>query len=386
MNEVSYRLSHQGHQVRIAPTRVDVAAAMDTDNDRFVSDQELADFYGTQDGGRLNENKWSLRALPNADAAAYHGNDDVARDFAALEKAHPSLCERVELGKTVEGRSIWALHVTENVHEDATSKTGVVITGLHHAREWMTTEVTDYTAHQLVEGYEKGDSATRDRLARGDFWIVPVANPDGLEYSRTTDNMWRKNRNVVVDGHCGVDLNRNYFDPAHPGLYRPDWDKSGTTEDDSERGADDPDSNVYRGLAGASEKETVAIQELKFRPHVRAAVDFHSFGESILYPFSHTHDAPPDVATWREIGAKMQEAAGPQVALHSSADLYPISGGPLDVAYMHGVVGFEVELNTCFQPSPAEIAPTCERWHGATMAFADEVLNRAEAGQLPERK
>lgn len=374
MKEVSFRLSHQGHKVRVAPERAAEAAAMDANHDRYISNQELTDYCGADNAGRLNENKWHLRGLPNPDAAAYSSNDDIARDFAALEQSHPDVCERVCLGRSEEGRPIWALHVTDNVHADATGKTGIVITGLHHAREWMTTEVTGYTAHQLVDD--------RERLQKGDFWIVPVANPDGLEYSRETDNMWRKNR----AGGVGVDLNRNYFDPAHPGLYRPDWDKPDTTADDSERGADDPSSNVFRGPGGASEPETQVIQELKFRPHMRAAVDFHSFGEAILYPFSYTKDAPPDVATWREIGAKMGEAAGGEVAVHSSADLYPISGGPLDVAYMRGLVAFEVELNECFQPSPEAIAPTCERWHDATMAFADEVLRRAEAGQLPERK
>jgi len=35
-------------------------------------------------------------------------------------------------------------------------------------------------------------------------------NPDGLAYTWSTDNMWRKNRNRNPGGSYGVDLNRNY--------------------------------------------------------------------------------------------------------------------------------------------------------------------------------
>lgn len=38
---------------------------------------------------------------------------------------------------------------------------------------------------------------------------MPLANPDGYEYSHTTDRLWRKNRSGK--GRCaGIDLNRNF--------------------------------------------------------------------------------------------------------------------------------------------------------------------------------
>lgn len=396
---VDYHIQHQGQKVKVE--RSALARAMDKNQDHLVSDQEIIDYYGIPEdrpgsdrAGRVNENKWHLRAQPNPDAKAYHSADQAAEALLALESRYPDTAQRVCLGHTHEGRPIWALRVTAEVSRDASHKTGVVITGCHHAREWMTVEVPLHSAEQLLKGFAEGDPACRARLEKGEFWFVPVVSPDGLEYSRDVDNMWRKNRvpvATVVDGHpCqtfGVDPNRNYFLPQQPGLYRPDWDKAGITRDDSEGGADQPESNVFRGLAGGSEKEIVAMQELKFgRPNVRGVLDYHSFGEEFLYPFSYTKDAPPDVEVWRSIGQRMIEAAGGQPGMQSSADLYPISGGPLDAQYMHGIVGFEVELNGCFQPAPSQIAPTCQRYHNATMAFADEILARAETGQLPARR
>lgn len=42
-----------------------------------------------------------------------------------------------------------------------------------------------------------------------DWYILPVVNPDGYEYSHRVDRLWRKNRHI--NGLCtGTDLNRNF--------------------------------------------------------------------------------------------------------------------------------------------------------------------------------
>lgn len=42
-----------------------------------------------------------------------------------------------------------------------------------------------------------------------DWYILPVLNPDGYEYSHRVDRLWRKNRHI--NGKCaGTDLNRNF--------------------------------------------------------------------------------------------------------------------------------------------------------------------------------
>ena len=58
---------------------------------------------------------------------------------------------------------------------------------------------------ELVEDYDNN----RDIVDHLDVYIMPVANPDGYVYSRTTDRMWRKTRSG--SGSCiGVDPNRNW--------------------------------------------------------------------------------------------------------------------------------------------------------------------------------
>ena len=53
------------------------------------------------------------------------------------------------------------------------------------------------------------DPVVQSILNEFDFFIIPVSNPDGYEFSRNSQRFWRKNRSG--SGACkGVDLNRNW--------------------------------------------------------------------------------------------------------------------------------------------------------------------------------
>ena len=77
-----------------------------------------------------------------------------------------------------------------------------------HAREWISPATVTYIIRDLVTN-QRHDNM----LDQYDFFILPVVNPDGYEYTHTTDRLWRKNRagNPLTLGLCrGVDLNRNF--------------------------------------------------------------------------------------------------------------------------------------------------------------------------------
>ena len=56
-----------------------------------------------------------------------------------------------------------------------------------HAREWITIATVTWMLRELIEN----DSELTDTL---DWYILPIANPDGYQYSRTTNRLWRKTR------------------------------------------------------------------------------------------------------------------------------------------------------------------------------------------------
>lgn len=59
-----------------------------------------------------------------------------------------------------------------------------------HAREWITSASVSYTVNELCENRDAHSSW----LDKVDLYVLPLANPDGYEYSHQSDRMWRKNR------------------------------------------------------------------------------------------------------------------------------------------------------------------------------------------------
>jgi len=100
---------------------------------------------------------------------------------------------------------------------------------------------------QLVENYNKN----RRLVQAADWYILPVMNPDGYEYTHTVDRLWRKTRSSHEQGRfffstpCeGVDLNRNW-------AYH--WGEKGSS--------DDPCHETYAGPRAFSEPESRAAAE-----------------------------------------------------------------------------------------------------------------------------
>ena len=70
------------------------------------------------------------------------------------------------------------------------SKPAVWIDGGIHAREWVSPAATTWMLKELVEN----DAAHPDLLENLDWFILPSANPDGYDWSRNHNRMWRKTR------------------------------------------------------------------------------------------------------------------------------------------------------------------------------------------------
>lgn len=109
------------------------------------------------------------------------------------------------------------------------------IDGGIHAREWISPAAVTYIIDYLVENSDNLDV---------DYYILPVVNPDGYEYTFASDRLWRKNRRKVgYSGCAGVDLNRNFG-------YR--WGEKGTSKDVCRE--------IFSGTRPFSEPETDAIR------------------------------------------------------------------------------------------------------------------------------
>lgn len=102
------------------------------------------------------------------------------------------------LGKSHENRDLNMLYISkrESDHNPTTHKPAVWLDCGIHARERITPATCLYAIGRLLGFVDKEMTPKfADLLDTFDFYVLPQHNPDGYNYARTVNNMWRKNRN-----------------------------------------------------------------------------------------------------------------------------------------------------------------------------------------------
>lgn len=216
-----------------------------------------------------------------------------------LAARYPERMKIKVIGRSYEGREIRVVRVGNRNRKRRQSgpKPAIFIEGGIHAREWISPATVTYVIRDLVT-----DPRHSHLLDQFDFFILPVVNPDGYEYSHTTDRLWRKNRaaNPATLGLCrGVDLNRNFgFKWAHElNIFDP------------RPASPIPCLDSYHGPSAFSEPESRAVRDfvMERRHRIKGYLAFHSFGNKILYPWGHTSDKTKD---WKDLRTFADVAAG----------------------------------------------------------------------------
>ena len=262
------------------------------------------------------------------------GIRDELRDIA---QKNPKIVKLEVLGHTGQGREIIALKVTRDATKVADgSRPAVMYAATQHAREWISTEVARRELRYFVDNYGK-DAHVTNLVDTRELWFLPVANPDGYQYTFDHERLWRKNlRDNDGDGQItgadGVDPNRNF--PEH-------WNY------DDEGSSSAFSSETYRGPSANSEPETQAYTGLLDRIKPKFLINYHSFGPLILYTFgwqvqTPTADDPIYLALSGTDAHPAIDGFDPGV----SADLYTTNGETTD--YAHAVdktLAWTVELD-----------------------------------------
>ena len=265
---------------------------------------------------------------------AFHSYGELERDLFALEQAYPHLAKVYDVGDSHEMRNIYALKISDNVEIEEEGEARAIILGCHHAREWISVEVPYYIAEHLCANYA-ADPLIRSLVDRSEVWIVPLVNPDGLEYTIHFYRYWRKNTRNNGDGSYGVDPNRNYG-------FRWGYDDEGSSPD--------PFSYVYRGPGSFSEPETRAVRDLIDQKKFEVLISYHSYSQVILYPWGYTAVPSEIDALFEEMAGEMagrMAAVNGRVYAYGAAgsSLYLTNGDTVDWAFGEkGIPAFTIEL------------------------------------------
>ncbi|CAB3381376.1 Hypothetical predicted protein [Cloeon dipterum] len=259
------------------------------------------------------ENEALRLALPRKPRVAaydrYMTFEEIDAHIHETVDANPDVASILDLGLSYEGRELHGIKLSNG----AAGQKSVWFDCAIHAREWIAPPVCLRIIDEVL-----ADPALRD-LA--DWYILPVANPDGYSYSHTDERFWRKTRRPNEGSSCvGTDPNRN-FDFL--------WD-----------GVGDFCSEVYPGSSAFSEPECGAIGNFvsSNADSLVLYVAVHSYGELILYPFGHTVEPVPNVDDLIAAGTASADAieavGGTRYSVeNSAAGLYFTFGASDDYAY-----------------------------------------------------
>ncbi|NUR94600.1 MAG: zinc carboxypeptidase, partial [Kribbellaceae bacterium] len=269
----------------------------------------------------------------------YSGTGGLQAELAQTAAANPGLAKLVTIGTTVNGKPIVAVKVTKDARTTTDgSRPSVLYAGAQHAREWITPEMVRRLMHYMIDGYGKSAEITQ-LVNTTELWFLPVANPDGYDYTFTGDRLWRKNlRDNNNDGAIapgdGVDLNRNLATK---------WGY------DNEGSSPDPSSETYRGPGPNSEPETRALDGLFSRVHFTELINYHSAAELLLYGVGWQVSTPsPDDVISEAMAGDDAHPAVPGYDPDISAELYTTNGETDGhVSNKYGTMAFTPEMSTC---------------------------------------
>lgn len=262
----------------------------------------------------------------------YHNYAELTVALQELVRQHPQISQLYSIGKSHEGREIWAVRISGQLSE-ASSLPGIIYMGGHHAREHLSVETPLGYIKYLLESYDQGLARIRTLVNSRDIHIIPAVNPDGLEFDVATGKyqLWRKNRKINGDGTYGVDLNRNY------GFM---WGTGGSSKSTS--------SDIYMGPQPFSEPETQAVKNyVSAHNNITILLSFHTFSELILYPWGHKYNGIENIRDQQvhaTMAAKMAEWN--HYTPEQSSELYIASGDTTDWSYgTYKIISFTFELD-----------------------------------------
>lgn len=360
---------------------------------------------------------------PTQGVLSYYTYDVLTRLLHELVEAHPKLAQIESIGKSLEGRELWLVTLTNQETGPALEKPAYWIDGNTHAGEVTGSTVVLYTIWSYLTQYGQDEKITRV-LDRSAIYLLPRISVDGAEKYLTTPYDLRSSTRIHPyieerDGLYPADIDGNGLILTMR-VKNPNGDWKRSEQDPRimrKRGIDDEDGEYYSLLTeglirnydgffipiappregmdinrnypyawepegterGAgpypfSEPETRAEAEFwRTHPNISGAVTYHTTSGVLLRPYGTQPDEnmpSADLDIYKLIGKRGTEFTGyPDASVYHGFRYFPkevMHGAMDDFVYdHHGWFAFTPELWDL--PTTAGVGPrdfiSWIRWH-----------------------
>jgi len=243
---------------------------------------------------------------------AWMRNIEVNKNFATV----------LQYGVSGGGRELLALRLRTGDEK----KPIIMITAATHGDELITTEVLLRLVDQIVEG-SKDNQRFQKMVDKYDLYFVPVVNPDGFVMSRRFEGRFDPNRSYPWPGNLNVN----------------------------------PTPSIE------------AIIQLVEAIRPVASIDFHAYGEMIMYPWAYTKDsvASPAKEKFHSVTGHMA-AANNYVFGPISKVIYVAPGSSADYYFWRtGSFSLGIEIGKSKIPNPSEIPRYVQSQAESTWRFIE---------------
>lgn len=246
--------------------------------------------------------------------------EEIEDFLQRIAKKYPKITKLISIGKSVKGRDLWVLKISDNVDVDEVEPEFKFISSMH-GNEITGRELTQFLIKDIVESYGSNEQITK-LVNNTEIYIMPSMNPDG------SNRRQRANAN-------GYDLNRNF----------PDW------------GRGDTNSELNR------QPETKSVMRFQAQRNFSLSANFHGGAVVVNYPWDNTYDRHPLDSLVQELSLGyanlnpgMRNSRSFQGGITNGADWYVLKGGMQDWSYFfYNDLQITVELSRNKWPRYSEI-------------------------------
>lgn len=237
---------------------------------------------------------FDMKAVNKLAFADYPSHAQITAKLQAAAAKYPSIMKLISIGKSVKGKELWVMKISDNVNVDEVEPEFKYISSMH-GDEITGREMTVGLIEEMGAKYGS-DSEITEIVNNSEVYIMPSMNPDGSERKQ------RANAN-------GTDLNRNF-----------------------------PDLSATNGNTTAGiEIENQHVMKFQSGRKFSLSANFHGGTIVANYPWDSTYDRHPldglvqELSlSYAELNPEMSSSSEFSQGITNGADWYVVKGGMQD--------------------------------------------------------